>query len=134
LNLASDNNGNIYYSGSDRKIYANYYGCSTMFRLDKHKEKEIKEMGKTPEDYIKIYPNPSKGEFDVEYLANEYKEDLCIQVYNYTGSLIFQNEYKETPSHEHRFHINIEGQANGIYMVRFSNGPRIHLIKVVINN
>lgn len=64
-------------------------------------------------DDIKVYPNPSEDVFNVE--GNFEGE---IRLYNFLGQLI-ETQIKDINS---KLQINLSGQPNGIYMLKYNDG------------
>ena len=76
---------------------------------------------------VKVYPNPNKGNFTVS--VEDPKSDISISVYNLLGEVvktIETNPLKTTYSVD----LNV---ANGVYMVKVTNGGLTSTQKVTIN-
>ncbi len=72
---------------------------------------------------IKIYPNPSNGEFTVEMNAGENR---TITVTDVTGRVILSGSTSEA-----LYSVNIRELAGGVYYVRISSGSTVNVFKVV---
>ena len=72
---------------------------------------------------LKVYPNPSKGEFTLE-LATSF--DKTIEVVDFTGRLLQSNKTNSS-----KVNININNYANGIYYVKVLSNNTVNVIKVI---
>lgn len=74
--------------------------------------------------FIKLYPNPSSGIFYVELEADK---TVNLQVFDAIGNLICQKRnFKNRDSP-----IDISNHANGIYLLKFSNGIFHRQLKII---
>jgi PKD repeat protein len=69
---------------------------------------------------IRVYPNPSTGIFNVS-VQNETK----LTIFNSTGKLIYQGIVKEKEV------IDIADEANGLYILQFSDGDKVLQTKII---
>lgn len=76
---------------------------------------------------VKVYPNPNKGNFTVT--VEEPKSDISISVYNLLGDIV---KVIETNSLKASYSIDLN-VANGIYLVKVTNGGLTSTQKVTIN-
>ena len=72
---------------------------------------------------IKVYPNPSNGEFTVELNSNDLK---TIEVSDLTGRLV-----KSYTGKDEQVNINIKTLANGVYYLKILSENTVEVIKVV---
>ena len=72
---------------------------------------------------IKVYPNPSNGEFTVELNSDDSK---TIEVIDLTGRLV-----KSYAGKDERVNINIKNLANGVYYLKIKSENSVDVIKVV---
>lgn len=72
---------------------------------------------------IKLYPNPSKGEFTLELTSALEK---TIEVVDFTGRLLQSQKTSNT-----KLNISINNYANGIYYVKVISNSNTQVIKVV---
>lgn len=73
----------------------------------------VKEKGK--EILIDLYPNPNKGEFQIN--LGQIEENMNLEIYNSIGQQVYErklNSYYNV--------INIKEQVKGIYFVKFTKG------------
>lgn len=82
---------------------------------------------------IKIYPNPSSGNFNIDVnLIN--KADVAINVTNAMGQLVYSESKQNIAAGQHIFNMDLSGLANGMYNVNIIAGnkltsQRINIIK-----
>lgn len=76
---------------------------------------------------VKIYPNPNKGNFTVT--VEDPKSDIAIGVYNLLGEVV---KTVETTSLKSTYSIDLN-VANGVYLVKVTNGGLTSTQKVTIN-
>jgi hypothetical protein len=72
---------------------------------------------------VKLYPNPSKGEFNIEFSTSS---DKTVEVLDLTGRVIMANSSKSNV-----LNFNISNLANGIYYVKIQNTAGTEVVKVV---
>lgn len=77
-----------------------------------------------------VYPNPSRGRFEVYVpeALNETMPTIKLAVYTINGALISNSEYKLNAG---KALLNIEDQPSGIYFIRVNDSPEetIRIIK-----
>ena len=76
---------------------------------------------------VKVYPNPNKGSFTVS--IEDPKSDISIGVYNLLGEVV---KTIETSSLKSTYTVDLN-VANGVYMVKVTNGGLTSTQKVTIN-
>ena len=76
---------------------------------------------------VKVYPNPNKGSFTVS--VEDPKSDISIGVYNLLGEIV---KTIETSSLKSTYSVDLN-VANGVYMVKVTNGGLTSTQKVTIN-
>jgi hypothetical protein len=76
-----------------------------------------------------IYPNPTGGQFYVEF-KNKEKDNFSIQLYNVIGETIYSKQYASKASHVW-VELDISNQPKGIYIVQIK-GPNLNLKGKVI--
>lgn len=77
------------------------------------------------EDKITLYPNPSKGEFNLQF---EEEESGIIQIYDINSKLVYEKSIVETMNID----LDLTDQANGVYFVRVSTSKGVQSKKLII--
>ncbi len=80
---------------------------------------DSKSMLETLPDLVRIYPNPVKNEFTMEYTVNAGSE-IFIELYDNTGNKVatLVNQYKQAGIYSESFNTNKFGLTHGIYHIR----------------
>ena len=68
-----------------------------------------------PSDYLRIYPNPSNGMFNV--IHKNKVEDVRYSVFNSVGAVI------QTGNCEKSFQIDLSGMSPGLYLLSIPGQP-----------
>ena len=82
---------------------------------------------------IGIYPNPTTGELNVNFFIME-ANDVTLTLENITGELLLQQEIHVEQGYSNN-KIDIQGFANGIYLLKIENKPGnlIKTQKIILN-
>ncbi|HHZ65650.1 MAG TPA: T9SS type A sorting domain-containing protein [Flavobacteriales bacterium] len=80
---------------------------------------------------IRIYPNPSNGNFYIEVKVNKVI-DIRIQVTNILGEIVLEGHNKNISS-TNKFQIDLIDEANGIYFVTVETGDYKVNRKLIVN-
>ena len=62
-------------------------------------------------DLIKVYPNPSKGIYNINLIS---KSDISLNVFDLSGRLVFSNKLKNTNTIE----LDISDKLSGTYILK----------------
>jgi PKD repeat protein len=76
---------------------------------------------------VKLFPNPTTGNFFVQPEGISKEETLAVDVYNMQGKRLFSRQITRDYPPE----FSLEDHAQGIYLVRISNGQRSETVRVV---
>ena len=71
---------------------------------------------------LKLYPNPSSGEFTIEF-DNTDAEDVILEIVNMTGQLIYKKLHKYNGPPRFIETIDLGNQARGTYLLRVNGLP-----------
>jgi hypothetical protein len=74
------------------------------------------------ENTVKIYPNPSSGNFKIEMEVNAFYE---VEVFNFLGKKVFS-----TAASSSVLNVNLHNQPRGIYFVKVQSSGRSSFYKV----
>jgi lysyl endopeptidase len=77
--------------------------------------------------FLKVYPNPSRGEFMLE-LPSYSGKPVSVDIFDVTGKRI----YTATSRSVHPVHVSLADQPAGIYLVRVTDGQQVLKGSVVI--
>ncbi|MGV9004175.1 reprolysin-like metallopeptidase [Flavobacterium sp.] len=76
-----------------------------------------------------IYPNPSKGTFNIQF-SNTSNEEVLVNVFDIRGRSVYQNSYIGQPFFNETIHLN--NFEKGIYLVTITNGTRKEVKKIAV--
>jgi endonuclease I len=91
-------------------------------RLGQESSLELEDFSTNEFDF-NLYPNPSNGEFTIDF--EDSKEDVSVEIYSMIGQQIFQ---KDTTSK-----ITISDLQSGIYFVKISKEEKSITKRIIIN-
>ncbi|MBU1014192.1 MAG: T9SS type A sorting domain-containing protein [Bacteroidetes bacterium] len=80
---------------------------------------------------IYMYPNPTKGQFNIKF--NTQEKNMQLDIINLQGQIIFSEELEDCNQFDCTKSINLSGYNKGLYIVRFSNKNFIQTAKLLIN-
>ncbi|MEM6319092.1 MAG: T9SS type A sorting domain-containing protein [Bacteroidota bacterium] len=72
----------------------------------------------------KVYPNPVKDNFFIEYTG---KEALSIQIHSINGQILLEKEY---PFATYKYSVNLSHAASGIYQVQLRSKDKVFLQRI----
>ncbi|MNX77692.1 Ser-Thr-rich glycosyl-phosphatidyl-inositol-anchored membrane family protein [compost metagenome] len=78
---------------------------------------------------FKIYPNPNKGNFNVQF-NSESGNEIKINVHDISGRLIFNKTYQNTGLFSENLQLN--NVQSGVYLVNVIDGDRKEVKKIII--
>jgi len=80
---------------------------------------------KLSENDINIYPNPSKGIFNISY--NKNIETVEVIIINFEGKVIYQKNYNSG-----NFVIDLSDKAKGVYLIKFNYAGKSLVSRIVL--
>ncbi len=86
---------------------------------------------KVVEPDLKIYPNPAKGVYNIEYTLLQ-KTNVGISVYDLAGKLINKTVEKNQGAGIHSMELNLANLPQGVYFVKLDAG-KYSIVNKVIN-
>ena len=90
----------------------------------------VKVPDLTAPNDLKIYPNPSPGQFYIS-LKNPSDKKLSLTLYNSVGQLVFKREI-ETPGRDELIDIPSYRFAKGTYVLKIRSEKSINVTKKII--
>jgi subtilisin-like proprotein convertase family protein len=78
---------------------------------------------------LKVYPNPNKGNFTIEY-GNPISNEINVEVYDMRGRRIYENSFANQAIINETIQLN-NTQA-GIYLMTITDGNRKEVKKIVV--
>ncbi|MFM2157049.1 MAG: hypothetical protein RL516_1798 [Bacteroidota bacterium] len=108
-------------------VYGPYYGYGYTITGDKVLDPSIQTYNEIREEDIKLFPNPTSGQFNVE-LYNSLQTIENLSIYNISGQIIYNSENinKNTIS------INLQKVQSGVYIIKLKINNNYHFKKLVI--
>ena len=79
---------------------------------------------------LSVYPNPSKGEFEIK-VENGKSEEYTIEIFNNLGASVWKQE-NVTINGTYTTHIDLQSPPAGVYMVSLRNKANSLVKKVII--
>jgi hypothetical protein len=76
---------------------------------------------------FRIYPNPTKGELNIELLTQNLQEQNRIEVRGISGQLIFSENISGAQES-----IDISHLSKGLYFITISNSEKIQTEKIIL--
>ena len=128
------NPGFFAHPGSEVNAYITTSGdyCSSLAPLvantvNNEVISEIPDMVIYLSPEIKIYPNPSKGQFNIDFINNEILAE--IYVFNIQGMKVYQTTCKEQSNKE----VDISYLPAGMYLIVIKTDNKVLREKLIIN-
>jgi hypothetical protein len=75
-----------------------------------------------------IFPNPSKGEFEI--IFKEPQSEIWIEIISMTGKVIFNEEYSNFAGRTLRI-SELANSEQGIYFLKLATGKGTHVLKII---
>ena len=102
-------------------VVSNVYGSDTLCKVVELGTTGVEEVLEKKTTYLRIVPNPTTGEFKVEFNKVEKMQDLKLTVYNGLGQKVFEKELGRNFNHQ----IYLKDIDAGLYFCEFSSNGEI---------
>ncbi|MFA6129230.1 MAG: T9SS type A sorting domain-containing protein [Bacteroidales bacterium] len=79
-------------------------------------------------DMLKVYPNPSKGKFEVSI---DHPENSKLTIMDIAGKVILQEQIREQQGRWQKA-FDLSGQSKGIFIVKVSTGQKNSMARLVL--
>jgi FG-GAP-like repeat/PKD domain/Secretion system C-terminal sorting domain len=122
--VANQNLGNYYVTIENTK------GCYSSSDVVKIPTGDISTEETDPFAGLKIYPNPSPGQFVVE-MDNQAYGEIVISVLAQGGRQVLSKKFDKTTEHFLN-QLDLSGQAKGIYIINFKTDKFLVTRKLVV--
>ncbi len=92
----------------------------------------VREL-KGDSDWVKLYPNPSHGAFNIQYYVSE-TTDISIKMLSLEGKCIWNTQIANSPVGLNEYVLGIDPSkiAPGVYLVQVGNSQTFKTIQVLI--
>lgn len=80
---------------------------------------------------IKVYPNPSKGLFNIELNGN-FKENVRLKIFDVSGKVVFE-KIIDVEDPRMLLNIDLSGTSNGVYFIQMENRSKLFHQKLIIH-
>lgn len=94
--------------------------------------KTLKTESKAGDAEVKLYPNPSDGEFTIRFTMKE-KSPVTIRVTDQLGKEVLKDIIKEYKGGSFEKKFRIDEFANGTYLVSIKQGKEEIIKKIILN-
>ncbi len=84
----------------------------------------------TGQQPLKVYPNPSAGEFNIQF-HEELENEAVLKIYNATGSVLFEDRQIEEGK---ALPVSLPHVTQGTYVIVLSSGGKKWVSKLVVSN
>lgn len=98
---------------------------------DAEQHTEIRMEKEMSDNNFTVYPNPSSGQFTVEFDQDE-KVSTTVEVVNAAGKTVFKDKLGKFEG-KYRKEIDLEKNGPGTYIIQVKRGDEIEAHKIVLN-
>ncbi len=83
------------------------------------------------QDWLKIFPNPNEGVFNLEILDLAHDKFLNVLIFNSLGDKVYQSKH-ESVGERFNLELNLVGLPKGVYFVRIETDSRTGVEQLLI--
>jgi hypothetical protein len=80
---------------------------------------------------ITIYPNPTKGQFQIDVVGLE-NEAYDLDIYNTVGALVYSDKVSNAGNSKQTHKLDFSAYSKGVYYVRLHSNGSIKVKRIVI--
>lgn len=118
---------NLYASDNNPGSVGTITGWSLEVCTQQTQTLGTKEAASPLADDIKIYPNPSDGNFFIK--SQNIKGKVKVTMFDSSGRLIYSSDYQSEGNHTKEFNVNV---PKGVYVISINSSKGIYNSKLVI--
>jgi hypothetical protein len=86
----------------------------------------------TYNDNVAVYPNPASTMLNVELLLTSY-DDVVVELIDINGAVVLSENVNSAIS-DRAYSVDVSSIANGLYIVKVTNGDKVSTSKVTISH
>ena len=83
------------------------------------------------QDWLKIFPNPNEGMFNLEVLDLAHAKFINVLIFNSLGEKVYQSEH-ESVGERLNLELNLVGLPKGVYFLRIETDSRTGVEQLLI--
>jgi hypothetical protein len=107
--------------GEDNKVYLNITGEDTS-------STKVQNIISTDRDKVKVYPNPSSGNFSICLEPSMKMQKINTDIYNSNGKQVFSEPFRYTAN----INIDLTGYPKGIYFIKQTIDEESYYKKIIL--
>ena len=81
-------------------------------------------------DFFKVFPNPTQGKFNIEFIAGEESAGAVVRIYSLMGGLVLEKTLTGFSKNE----FSLENSPGGIYIIRVMKSDKVGTAKIIRQN
>lgn len=126
--------GDTFYNvmvGNHSVTLSDANNCTLSLALGSNTRQNTPKNVSIQNNFISVYPNPSKGIYALEYdLGNAESKNISYEIYNAEGKLVTYKE-KIAASHIYNERIDISNETDGVYWLNIKIENEVYTKKLI---